>query len=181
MSSMLTSPHPWSAHGVTDEAIERTARWLEEDHVRFPSSLVMYFRTAAHCLRLTLHDYFLLPIVFSQTVIGFEKLLRLHFNDTEGNLPFKEMFRQAVQTKVIHDGLFPRQYQWSTTLREHFSELWEDGPFANQLAVVIPALRNHYLHGDYILTHDLLGLTIHVRQMVDAVAKQLPPAQTLPA
>lgn len=181
MSFVVAPSHPWSVHGVTAEDIESIARWLEQDHARFPGKLVMYFRTAAHCLRLTPQNYFLLPVVFSQTVIGFEKLLRVHFKDAEGNLPFKDMFRQAVESNVIHDGLFPKQCQWSITLGEYVTELWDNGSYANQLAIVIPNLRNQYLHGNYILTHDLLGLTIHVRQMVDAVARQLSSAQAFPA
>lgn len=137
---------------------------------------MLYFRTAAKLLRLSHDDLTLLPWVFAQTVIGLEKVLRIHYQALK-----VQSLGQLLQ-KAITDGLFADSaFECIWPLPKEFLKRFEDKvpeTHAAKLAVLIPSLRNDLLHGDChgYYFDDLLPLIIQTREIVNAVVLRLPPS-----
>ncbi|GEM_PF-2491983 len=168
------NPGTWLHLGVTDDEREARAEWLSRDHPRFQGPLVLYFRTAAKLLRFSHDDLTLLPWVFAQTVIGLEKVLRIHYQAGKD-----QSLGQLLQ-KAITDGLFSDSaFACIWPLPKEFIQRLEDNvseTHASKLAVLIPSLRNDLLHGDCYgyYFNDLLPLIIQTREIVDALVLHLP-------
>jgi hypothetical protein len=171
------NPGTWLLLGVSEDEREAKAEWLSRDHPRFPGSLVLYFRTAAKLLRLSHDDLTLLPWVFAQTVIGLEKVLRIHYQACKD-----QSLGQLLQ-KAITDGLFADSaFECIWPLPKEFLKRFEGKvpeAHAAKLAVLIPSLRNDLLHGDLqgYYFDDLLPLTIQIREIVDALVQHLPKSR----
>lgn len=164
----------WRGYGITDEALEEAAEWLSQDHSRFPGSLVAYFRTAGHLLRFTHQQFTVLPLVFVQMVIGLEKVLRVVYKDTDHKLTLSALLQKAFDDGHFND---VGEMQWRPSpKRSHPNPFKVTMPDQSLKAMVthIPKLRNELLHGEYMLTHELLELSLYLRRMVDALIPHLP-------
>ncbi|MEN3943458.1 hypothetical protein WJU23_19310 [Prosthecobacter sp. SYSU 5D2] len=154
---------------MTDAKIEEVAVWLSRDHPSFKDGMVMYFRMAAALLRQTRQDFFLLPLVFTQSVIGLERMLKLHFGHDKKTL--QAMLDDAVNGGLIRDHVFskiePLPKVWFQDAVPDSAK--EPECHARKLAICIPRLRNQFFHGHYILNVELLELTIQTREIVDAL------------
>ncbi|WP_294223367.1 hypothetical protein [Prosthecobacter sp.] len=111
--------------------------------------------------------------MFAQTVVGLEKVLRIHYQAGKG-----QRLGQLLQ-KAIKDELFAdSDFECIWPLPEEFLKRFEDAPksYAARLAVLIPSIRNDLLHGDChgYCFDDLLPLIIHTREIVDAIVPHLP-------
>ncbi len=177
----MTSPPPpnvnpgtWLLLGVSDDEREARAEWLSRDNPRFQWPLVLYFRTAAKLLRFSHEDLTLLPWVFAQTVIGLEKVLRIHYQAGKGQ-SLGQLLKEAIADGRFSDSAFaciwPLPEEFIKRLTGKDSET-----HAAKLAVLIPSLRKDLLHGDchgYDFD-DLLPLIIQTREIVDAVVVHRP-------
>jgi hypothetical protein len=177
------NPGTWFLLGVSDDEREARAEWLSRDHPRFPGPLELCFRTAAKLLRLSRDDHPLLLWVFAQTVIGLEKVLRIHYQAGKD-----QSLRQLLQ-QAITDGLFAdNAFECIWPLPKEFLKRFEGKvpeTHAAKLVVLIPSLRNDLLHGDChgYYFDDLLPLIIQTREIVDALVQHLPksPLEMMPA
>lgn len=139
----------------------------------------MYFRTAASLLRSTRDDFTVLPLVFIQAVIGLEKLLRIYFGDLATKRKLSEMLDLVVKNGVVTDAAFSNPGGLTQLSYGRFESDLES--HAQGLAILIPKLRNDLLHGEYLLSHEFLSLTIQVREMVDAIVPLLTAENVLAA
>jgi hypothetical protein len=154
----------WANYGVTQDFLEVKADWISHDP-GFPASSIMYFKSAGSLMRFSWFDYTFVGLVFFQTVIGLEGMLRLFYEDR--NTAFKELLSRAVRTGVVSDATLSD----IRPLPEDFRELTEKRAvtYSQQLASLLPNLRNDYLHGQYRLSPYFLYLALHVREATDAL------------
>lgn len=164
----------WPGFGITEEDLQEKAEWLSRDDPRFQGPMVMFFRTAASLLRFTRQDFTLLPLVFVQTVIGLEKVLRLIYQCGEKQLRLKEMLQQAFAEGHLA-GLEKIEWMPFPASMEEEGKIIQSRADVKDLAALIPNVRNELLHGEFALTFEFLPLALHVRRMVDALMPHLPP------
>ncbi len=168
------SPGTWLLLGVSDDEREARAEWLSRDHPRFPGMLALYFRTAAKLLRSSHEDPSLLPWVFAQTVVGLEKVLRIHYEaGKEQSLGL--LLQKAITDKLFADSAFACIWPFPKGFNKRLTGKNAE-TYAAKLAVLIPSLRNDLLHGDNhgYFFEDLLPLIIQTREIVDAMVLHLP-------
>lgn len=158
-----------------DEDLEAIATTLSADSPRFPGPMVMYFRTAGNLLRFTRQDFTLLPLVYVQTVIGLEKVLRLVYQDANDQQSLKSLLVRA-RGEGHFDGVeFLEWKELPCNFPQDEEVPMSDDP-AIRMVTLIPELRNALLHGEYFLQKELLDVALQVRRMVDALILHLPPS-----
>lgn len=159
----------WQSFGVDAGYLETSAMWLGEKRGLHGRAL-SYFAVAGSLIRFSRYDHKLASAAFFHAILGLEKSLKLHYRSEDGKL--KELLNQAHA-----DGLFSDSSLGTVpAFTDHFDEMVrariEQRPatHAELLVQLIPALRNEYLHGEYLLAPDFLHLTLQVRKIADQFA-----------
>lgn len=155
----------WSYFGVTDAFLESKAAWLKEERDLHDQSL-HFFQLAGELVSLSRNDYELASLAFFQAIIGLERALRLHFAADERD-KFAELLGRAVADEIVTDAVFSDVRPIPKELRKH---LKGTAPTHSQaLAILVPKLRNQFMHGTYLLSPEYLHLTFQVREIADAL------------
>jgi hypothetical protein len=164
----------WSYFGVTDAFLESKAAWLKEERDLHQQS-AHFFRLAGKLVSLSRDDYELASLAFFQAIIGLERALRLHFAAKETDR-FAELLGRAVAEEIVTDAVFSDVRPIPRELRRHFKGT---APTHSQaLAILVPKLRNQFMHGAYLLSPEYLHLTFQMREIADAMkTKSTRPAE----
>ncbi len=170
---MSTMNNHWPGFRITDEDLEAKTEWLSRDDPRFQGPMVMFFRTAASLLRFTRQVFTLLPLVFVQTVIGLEQVLRLVCEDPKHKRSLSELLKQAASDGHLA-GLEKIEWMPFPASMEEEGKIIQSRADVEDLAALIPNVRNELLHGEFALTFEFLALALHVRRLVDALMPHLP-------
>ncbi len=164
----------WSYFGVTDAFLESKAAWLEEERDLHRQS-AHFFRLAGKLVSLSRDDYELASLAFFQAIIGLERAFRLHFAAEETD-KFAELFGKAVTEEIVTDAVFSEVRPIPKELRRHFKGTAPT--HSRALAILVPKLRNQFVHGTYLLSPEYLHMTIQMREIADALkTKRTPPAE----
>jgi hypothetical protein len=158
----------WSWFGVTADFLEQKASWLSEKRELHQRS-VEFFRLAGRLVSLSRDEYELASLAFFQAIIGLEKALRLHFA-TEDD-PFALLFQKAISQKLVTDAVFSEVRPLQD---EFFLKLLNESAVVTithceALSVLVPKLRNRFMHGNYLLSPEYLYLTFQLREIADVL------------
>ncbi len=178
----------WSYFGVTAAFLESKASWLKEERELHDRS-VHFFRLAGKLVSLSCDDYELSSLAFFQAIIGLERAMRLHFASDAA--PFALLFREAVAKEIVTDAAFSEVRPLPDELLKQLAEavlpdavIPEFRPLPDKLirklarvvpthsralSILVPKLRNQFMHGTYLLSPDHLYLTIQMREIADAL------------
>ena len=119
-------------------------------------------------MSLSRDDYELASLAFFQATIGLEKSLRLHFASEDG--PFAYLFQEAITKKLVTDVVFSEVRPFEDgLLRLLKNREVVTTTHCEALAVLIPELRNQFMHGTYLLSPEYLYLTFHLREIADVL------------
>ncbi|MGZ8938933.1 MAG: hypothetical protein ACXW32_06960 [Limisphaerales bacterium] len=139
-----------------------------------------FFQMAGSLVSLSRFDYLLCSPAFFQGVFGLEAALKLHY-DADGTC-LGELLSRAVREGVFRDALLKNKVVFSKDLKtmirgkEKPAQIIEGRSHAELLSLLIPKLRNQFVHETYLLCPEFLSLTIHLREMADAITTK----KTLP-
>ena len=158
----------WSWFGVTADFLEQKASWLVEER-ELNSQSLRFFRLAGKLVSLSRDDYELASLAFFQAIIGLEKALRLHFAPEDG--PFALLLREAIMKNTVTDAVFSEVRPLKD---EFFLKLLKERAVVatthcEALSVLIPELRNQFMHGTYLLNLEYLYLTFQLREIADVL------------
>lgn len=159
----------WSYFGVTEAFLESKAAWLEEERDLHQQS-AHFFRLAGKLVSLSRDDYELASLAFFQAIIGLERALRLHFS-AEDTDKFADLLGRAVAEEIVTDAVFSDVRPIPKELRRHFKSTVPTHSHA--LAILVPKLRNQFMHGTYLLSPEYLHLTIQMREVADALKTKI--------
>ena len=188
----------WSYFGVTDALLESKAAWLKEEHDLHDQSL-HFFQLAGKLVSLSRDDYELASLAFFQAIIGLERALRLHFAAVETD-KFAELLGRAVAEEIVTDAVFSDVRPLSDEFLKQIAEkVLPDATFSIEvplpdrllrkvkdevpthslaLSILVPKLRNQFMHGTYLLSPEYLHLTLQMREIADALkTKSTRPAE----
>lgn len=157
----------WSFIGVTVDLLEQKASWLIEERGLHQRSL-HFFRLAGKLVLLSRDDYELASLAFFQATIGLERAMRLHFASEDA--PFAFLFQEALKNKLITDMIFSEVRPFEDGLLRLLKN--RDAVTTTHraaLAVLIPELRNQFMHGTYLLSSEYLYLTFQLREIADVL------------
>ena len=104
--------------------------------------------------------------MFILVFIGLDALLRVHYEaGPDGG--FRPLLQRAVREGVITDRAFSK----IQPLPNSFKRKIASGllTHAEQMASLLPTLRNDYFHGSFLLAPELLHLALEVREMADTL------------
>lgn len=164
------APH-WHDYGITVKWIEEKAGWMRRDSGS-PGAIDGFFDCAGRLMRLCAYDYYLLGPMFFHAVIGLEAMLRVHYKATDKN-SFSELLGKAVEEDLFHDGIFFEIRPLDPIFKKRFDKGRKS--HVEKLALLLPTLRNQYMHGIYQFHPDYLHLAIQVREMADVLTMPLTP------
>lgn len=179
----------WSYFGVTDAFLESKAAWLQEER-DLHQQIAHFFRLAGKLVSLSRDDYELASLAFFQAIIGLERALRGHFAADETD-KFAELLGRAVAEEIVTDAAFSDVRPLSDELLKQIAEkVLPDATFSIEvplpdrllrkvkdevpthslaLAILVPKLRNQFMHGTYLLSPEYLHLTFQMREIADAL------------
>lgn len=157
----------WSYFGVTANFLEQKASWLIEERELHQRSL-HFFRLAGKLVSLSRDDYELASLALFQATIGLERALRLHFASEDASFAF--LFHEAITNKLVTDMVFSevRPFQDGLLRLLKSSDVVTTTHCAG-LAVLIPELRNQFMHGTYLLSPEYLYLAFQLREIADVL------------
>lgn len=169
----------WSWFDINESFFETKAPWLKEPRNLHGSS-VRFFELAGKLVWLSRDDYELSSLAFFQAVIGLERALRLHFrkgSDSDATLAapgesLASLLERATSERVVTDAAFSEIRPFSDGIRRQ-----AEGPAGTHcrlLSVLVPKLRNQFMHGTYLLAPDYLHLAIQMREMADVLVTKRP-------
>lgn len=161
----------WLSYGVTGAYLEEKAAWLSEARFLHDRSL-RFFELAGTLVSLSRSNYPLASVAFFHAIPGLERALRMHYRDEDSSL--KDLLQCGVEEKLIHDALFADKRPFTAPFSRRVKRLAapKGGTWTEMLAHLIPALRNEYFHGVYLLAPDYLHLTFQLREIADALNTQ---------
>lgn len=154
----------WSYFGVTSSYLEAKASWLKEARNLHGKS-ARFFELAGKLVLLSRDDYELASLAFFQAVIGLERALRLHFESED--TPFSQLFMKAVEDGTVSDVLFSDVKPLSRTFLRQLKD--KPATHSHKLSLLIPILRNQFMHGTYLLSEEYLPMTFQLREIADAL------------
>ncbi|MES2789250.1 MAG: hypothetical protein V4719_06485 [Planctomycetota bacterium] len=169
----------WSWFDVTESFFETKAPWLKEARTLHGSS-VRFFELAGKLVWLSRDDYELSSLAFFQAVIGLERALRLHFRkQTEPYASLAapgeslaSLLDRAMSEGIVTDAAFSEIRPFSDHIRSQL-EVTVD-THCRALSVLVPKLRNQFMHGTYLLAPDYLHLAIQMREIADLLVTRRP-------
>jgi hypothetical protein len=155
----------WSWFDVSESFFEAKASWLKEARTLHGSS-VRFFQLAGKLVWLSRDDYELSSLAFFQAVIGLERAFRLHFRPQPKPLTsFNSMFARAVSEGIVTDAAFSEIRPLSDHIRRQLEEPADT--HCRVLSILVPKLRNQFMHGTYLLAPDYLHFAIQMREIAD--------------
>jgi hypothetical protein len=161
----------WPMGDIDGPWLEAKGAWLKEERNLHGNSC-KFFVTAGSLFIFARYEYALGSVAFFQAILGFEKALKMHYQQNEGYL--KELMKKAVADGIINDAILSQ----SPRLGDHFhQEVRNLGgkksmTHCEQLCLWLPEQRNQYFHGTYLLSPDHYYLTIQLRRLADALDTQ---------
>lgn len=169
----------WSWFDIDESFFETKAPWLKEARNLHGSS-VRFFELAGKLVWLSRDDYELSSLAFFQAVIGLERALRLHFrkeSESDATLAapgesLASLLERAMSEGVVTDAAFSAVRPFSGRIRSQV-----EGPadtHCRLLSVLVPKLRNQFMHGTYLLAPDYVHLAIQMREMADVLVTKRP-------
>jgi hypothetical protein len=174
--------------GITGDFLEAKAAWLREERGLHQQSLE-FFRLAGLLVSLSREHYELASLAFFQATIGLERALRRHFaSDDE---VFGVLFRRAVDEQIVTDAAFSEVRPLSDDLLKQLGKavlrdtaMPEHRPLSHRqirqprdqvpthihaLSMLVPMLRNKFVHGTHLLSPEYLHLTFQMREIADTL------------
>ena len=162
----------WSWFDVTECFFEIKASWLKEARSLHGSS-VRFFELAGKLFLFSRDDYELSSLAFFQAVIGLERAFRLHFRSPSNSFPsLASLFNRAMSEGIMTDLPFSEIRPLSDHIRSQL-----EAPAATHchaLSVLVPKLRNQFMHGTYLLAPDYLHLAVQMREIADLLRTKSP-------
>lgn len=142
------------------------ADWIERKR-KLHGKALRHFEVAASLLRFSREDAKLASAAFFHAVLGLECALRIHYAPTERNL--KEMLHDALAAHLIRDDLFVGAPTFTKEFERSIRKRIKPWPNSRSvlLAKLIPALRNDYMHGVYLIAPDFVHISRQVRMIAD--------------
>jgi len=120
---------------------------------------------AGKLVSLSRDDYELSSLALFQAIVGLERALRLHFaSDKE---VFALLFRKAVAEEIVTDAVFSEVRPLPDELLRQLEGVVPTHSHA--LSILVPKLRNQFMHGTYLLSPEYLRLTLQMREIADAL------------
>jgi hypothetical protein len=172
MDELLLSPDlRWHGAGLTAAWFREKAEWIQRDSGA-PGAVGQYFDSTARLLRLCWYDYMLLGPMFFHAVIGLEAMLRVHYHAGDADA-FRTLLEKTVREGVITDHAFSEIQPLPQLLKRKIAPGLVT--HAEQMASLLPILRNDYFHGSFLLAPELLHLAIEVREMADKLTMPRKP------
>jgi len=160
-------PHPiWASLQLSPDYLTSKANWLAEQR-HLHCSTALFFRDAGKLLVLSLTDYALSNLAFFMAILGVERALKRHYQNEE--TPFKELLQKAVSDGHIHDAIFDRIDPLSKDLLKLVDKDSKRLSHSHKLVCLLPALRNRFFHGEYLLMPEFVLLTLQLRQIADVL------------
>lgn len=180
----------WSYFDITPEFLDAKSEWLLEPR-QLHGQTFRFFELAGKLVRLSREDYTLASLAFFQAIIGVERALRRRF-PSDNSDPFKSLFKKAVDLEIVTDAAFshirpiPDDLQrqafiaafpkdkipdFSSLPETKFRKLSREFPtHIRLLSLLVPTLRNQFVHGTYLLSPEYLHLTIQMREIADVLS-----------
>ena len=161
--------HIWQSFGIDAGFLESNAAWLGEKR-GLHGRVLSYFAVAGSLIRFSRYDYKLASAAFFHAVLGLEKALKLHYRAEDARL--QELMNKALGDRLIVDVLFGQVPAFTDGFAPMVSKRLKGKPgtHAELLVQLIPAFRNDYMHGEYLLAPDFLHLTLQIRKIADHIA-----------
>lgn len=186
-----TLPQQWVWQNQTCDSILKHVEWLQEPR-KLGSGCDYHFLTTGKLLHFTLQDYMLIVPTLQQAILGLERAIRVHYKPVDecyGSLcngcttvSFRDLLQKAVDNQIINDEIFSKTPPHPDGLKEQiqngtlFSSQNKDEKsrhdlsYSQQLATLIPILRNYYFHGNpTFLCPGFLDVIIDLRLIADAL------------
>lgn len=165
----------WKMLNVTEKDLLNVAEWIQ-DQRHLHDSCFHFFKMAGKLMKISVNDYEIATAAFFYSVIGLERSLRMHYSQNhpfpEADASLSELMQKAVCDGVMSDrdlrGSIP-SFQFFKRSNSKFKEAIQKEKYCEQLATLIPQLRNSYLHGGYIMFEDAVQLSVHLRQFADTL------------
>lgn len=156
----------WTDYGLTMEWFIEKGAWMGRDS-HTSGSTDFFFDAAGRLLRYCGFDYMLLSPMCFHAIIGLEARLRLYFKAGSDH-SFKELLGRVVEEKLVTDEVFSNPKPLSAYFVKKTGKP-KPATHVEELAVLLPKLRNDYFHGSFVLAPELLDLALEVREMSDAL------------
>lgn len=178
----------WPMFDITADFLEAKAAWLQEVRGLHHQSLE-FFRLAGKLVSLSRDHYELASLAFFQAIIGLERALRLHF--ASDDQAFVLLFRKAVDEEIVTDAAFSDVRPLPDELLKQLAKavltdavIRENTPLPDRLirklkgavpthshalSILVPKLRNKFVHGTHLLSPEYLHLTFQMREIADAL------------
>jgi hypothetical protein len=179
----------WSSFGVTPDLLESKATWLKEGRGLHGKSL-HFFQLAGKLVSLSRDDYELASLAFFQSIIGLEKALRLHFASETDYLA--TLLGKVIVEGIVTDSVFSDVRPLPPNLLRKLMDIPPPTNFGNDsnpgevskllkklkdiapthchaLSILVPKLRNEFVHGTYLLSPDFLHMTFQMREIADVL------------
>lgn len=157
----------WPSLGITKEFLDEKAAWLSEQR-ELDDRVALFFIEAGKLVEFSWYHYPFASLAFFQSIIAVEKSLRLL--DRKPELSFKDLFTQVVKEAFVSDGAFS-QFEMEKSLKRQVKGKTQS--HLELLSLLIPELRNDFVHGTYLLSPDFLYLCFQMRELADALCPEI--------
>ena len=158
----------WVWFDVTPAFVDERAVWLCEARDLHGSSL-RFFEIAGSLIRFSRYNYPLASVAFFHAILGLEKALRIHFGDEDKSL--RNLLTKAHEDGTLSKAELENLPTFSEPFARSISEIGVNKAATrlDTLVLIVPELRNQYVHGTYLLAPDYLHLAFQLRQMADTL------------
>ncbi len=158
----------WPIGDIDGPWLEAKGAWLQEARNLHGNSR-KFFVIAGSLFIHARYEYAFGSVAFFQAILGFEKALKMHFQQNEGYL--RELMKKAVADGTIHDALLGDIPRLDESFHQQVRDLGGKNSMTHceKLCLWLPEQRNLYFHGTYLLSADHYHLTIQLRMLADAL------------
>ena len=170
-SCMTADDDRWRSYGVTSGFLERKAAWLREARGLHSSSR-RFFEIAGDLVALSRTNYLLASVAFFHAIPGLERALRQHYDLVDNDKArFKDMLAQAAADGFVDSRVFAGAPKFTREFAQEVKRILGKGSWSQTetFVALVPALRNQYFHGVYLLAPDYLPLTFQLRRVADGL------------
>lgn len=166
----------WEMLKVTEKDLLDAAEWIQEQR-NLDDSCFQFFKMAGKLVAISVNDYEIATVGCFHSIIGLERSLKMHYSQESGvpvaKFSFAELMQKSVDEGVVGDDNFRGgrpTFRFIKDSRKESKDVFPNPKYCEQLASLIPQLRNSYMHGEYIMFEDAVQLSVHLRQFSDALA-----------